>query len=104
MQNLKTANQLYKESGSTLTFKDWLSREKTKWSNAIGQPIDTPFIGNKPLTDSIQKTLDSMRGELPVKTETSNKTVLGINKTVLLIGGLLIAGAVAYKIYTARKK
>lgn len=104
MHNLKTANQIYKESGSTLPFKDWLSREKTKWSNAIGQPIDTPFIGNKPLTDSIQKTLDSMRGELPVKTETSNKTVLGINKTVLLVGGIIIVGAVAYKIYMARKK
>lgn len=104
MHNLKTANQIYKESGSTLPFKDWLSREKTKWSNAIGQAIDTPFIGNKPLTDSIQKTLDSMRGELPVKTETSNKTVLGINKTVLLVGGIIIVGAVAYKIYMARKK
>jgi hypothetical protein len=26
----KSANQLYKESGTTLSFKDWIEREKTK--------------------------------------------------------------------------
>ncbi len=100
----KTANQMWRASGTTLPFKEWLSREKTKYSNAIGQPIDTPFIGNKPLTDSIQKTLDSMRGELPVKTEITNTTLLGINKTVVIVGVVIIVAAVGYKIYTARKK
>ena len=27
---IKSANQLYKESGSTLSFKQWIEREKTK--------------------------------------------------------------------------
>ena len=27
---MKSANQLYKESGTTLSFKDWIEREKSK--------------------------------------------------------------------------
>lgn len=30
MTTQKTANQLYKESGSTLSFKDWIEEEKKK--------------------------------------------------------------------------
>ena len=29
----KSANQLWRESGTTLSFKDWLNREKRKYVN-----------------------------------------------------------------------
>ena len=59
-----SANQLYKQSGSTLPFKDWLEREKQKGKfipnlaaqeeffnangedNAIDSPKDTNIIGS----------------------------------------------------------
>jgi hypothetical protein len=35
----KTANQLYRESGSTLSFKEWIEREKAKGTEMINQEI-----------------------------------------------------------------
>jgi CHASE3 domain sensor protein len=97
----KSANQIWKESGTTLSFKDWLSREKEKFSNADGQ-VDN-FIQNKPLNDSIQKTLEAMKKDSGLKEDISNKTIFGINQNVIIVGGVIILGAIAYKFYQSRK-
>jgi hypothetical protein len=39
-----------------------------------------------------------------VKTELSGKTVLGINKYALIVGGLIIVSAIAFQIYKKQKK
>lgn len=97
----KSANQLWKESGTTLSFKDWLSREKEKFSNADGG-VDN-FIKNKPLNESIQKTLEVMKKNSGLKQDISNKTIFGINQNVVIVGGIIVLGAIAYKIYQNRK-
>lgn len=46
----KTANQLYKESGTTLSFKDWIEREKLKGVNIPNPEANTEMLnmlGNK---------------------------------------------------------
>ena len=39
-QGPKTANQLYKESGTTLSFKEWLEREKAKGTEMRNAQIE----------------------------------------------------------------
>ena len=96
----KSANQLWRESGTTLSFKEGISREKEKYANADGERM---LIPNIPLQDTVQRAIDEVKKDAGFKTESSNKTVLGINKTVLIVAGVLIAGAIAYKIYQNQK-
>lgn len=96
----KSANQLWRESGTTLSFKDWIKREKEKYANADGE---RDLIPNIPLQDTVQRAINEVKKDAGFKTESSNKTVLGINKTVIIVAGILIAGVVAYKIYQNRK-
>jgi hypothetical protein len=107
MENIdlgKSANQLWKESGSTLSFKNWLQREKDKGR----------FLPNKKLME-----FNSVDGDSNVKSsqeliqETLNKNksnavpkniTYGLSKAVILISATLILGAVAYKIYQKKTK
>jgi len=86
----KTANQLYRESGSTLSFKEWIEREKAKGTEMINQEI----------ADAIARL---QAGE-PQTQGTSNTTWYGLNKNVWIFGALVIAGAIAYTIYKKRKQ
>ena len=43
----KSANQLWRESGTTLSFKDWLNREKKKFVNFNGDA--NVMMVNRPL-------------------------------------------------------
>lgn len=93
----KSANQLWKESGTTLSFKDWIEREKEKGM----------LIPNKTVNDSIaliKNTIGIQNGNDAVTlAETNTNTVLGLNKWVLISSVLIIVGAVGYSIYKKRK-
>jgi hypothetical protein len=85
-----SANQQYKLSGSTLTFKDWLNREKEK-----GEVI--PKLG---VTDVIQDAIETdMLGKKEKEESNKSKTILGLSKPILILSALVIVGAVAYKHY-----
>lgn len=99
MANELSANQRWKQSGTTLSFKDWLNREKTKFASMNADGSSTQVISNQPLNQAIQDSLNSSLSKAGYKTQVSNKTVFGINKTVLLVSGLLIVGAIGYSIY-----
>jgi hypothetical protein len=85
----KTANQLYRESGSTLSFKEWIEREKAKGTEMINQEI----------ADAIDRL---QAGESQTQ-DVPNTTWYGLNKNVWIFGGLVVAGAIAYTIYKKRK-
>jgi hypothetical protein len=94
----KSANQLWKESGTTLSFKNWIEREKQKGM----------LIPNKLVNDS----LASIRASVGIRdydnqnlqlAETKSNTVLGLNKWVLISSALIIAGAIGYNIYKKRE-
>lgn len=89
-----TANQMYKNSGSTLTFTEWLNREKQK-----GVVIPQQGVTDK-IDDELQKQLD---GDEVNFIKSGEKTVLGLNKTMLIISTLIVLGAVGYTIYRKRK-
>ena len=94
----KSANQLWKESGTTLSFKQWLNREKIKFSNTDGANL----ILNKPLNDEIMETISFTGPE----TETSKKnpfgTTLGVNNVIWVVAALAVGGLIIYQF--AKKK
>ena len=98
----KSLNQRWKESGTTLSYKEWRRREDDKMASFDGIPsIPAPKISD---SASYQKTLDEMAKVSGYQTDVKNKTILGINKYVLLVGALLIVGAIGNKIYKKNKK
>lgn len=93
----QSANKLWKESGTTLSFKDWIQREKDK-----GVIIPNTMV------ESVTKDIrDSLGIDVPVpasKTLDKNKNlVLGLNKWVLISSLVIIGGAIGYSIYKKRK-
>jgi len=120
MDNInKSANQLWKESNTTLSFKDWLDREKEKGKFIPNKKfkgidgIDTTQL-DKVLEEANQKTIDVL-GINSTKFEDvlgiTKKNVyerdankfLGLNKWLLISSLALIGGAIAYKIYNQKK-
>jgi hypothetical protein len=98
----KSLNQRWKESGTTLTYKEWRRREDEKMASFDGlSNIPKINIGDNP---SYQKTMKELAKKGGYTEEVSNKTVLGINKKILLLGALIIVGAVGYKLYKKYKK
>lgn len=87
----KTANQLYRESGSTLSFKEWIEREKAKGTEMINQDIADAIAR---LEAGARPTAESVQGK---------NTFYGLKKSVWIFGGLVIAGAIAYTIYKRKK-
>jgi len=95
----KSFNQQWKESGTTLSYKEWRIREDEKMASFDGVTIPQPTIDSS----NIENALKDMQTKGGYQTKISNKTVFGINKYVLFLGGLIIVGAIGYKIYKKNK-
>jgi hypothetical protein len=79
-----TANQLfklYKDEGGTLNFSNWLSREKKKGI----------FPLNQNLNEEVYMALNGLKDS-----SKSDGRILGFPKSVLIITGVLIVGAIVY--------
>jgi hypothetical protein len=115
----KSANQLWKESNTTLSFKDWLDREKQKGRFIPNKKlksvdgIDTTQL-DKVLEEANAKAVDSLgldSTKFEDKLGITNRNVynrdankfLGLNKWLLISSLVVIGGAVAYKIYNKNK-
>jgi hypothetical protein len=105
---LKSPNRLWRDSGTSLSFADWIQREKDKnnflinkkfenFANVQGESNDTDWLESAKQESrdffGIDKSLDKKK----------DNTFIGLNKGVILISVLLIAGAIGYKIYQKRK-
>lgn len=106
----KSANKRWKESGSTLSFKEWIDRENKK-----NEPFEGEFIPFKEETkvnaigdDSIKQTIDEAKKDLVeasgYKSEASSQNILGLNKGVLVFSTLLIVGSLSIYLYSKYKK
>jgi hypothetical protein len=95
----KSWNQKYRESGTTLTYKEWRRREDEKMASFDGIPsVSLQSDAN------YQKTHSDILAQGGYKTDISNNTIFGINKYVVIIGGALILSAAAYVAYKKFKK
>jgi hypothetical protein len=90
--NFLSANQQYKLSGSSLSFTEWLDREKAKG-------VVIPKAG---VTDVFEKEMFELEQEVETLPKDS-KRVLGLNRNMLMLSGLVIIGAIAYKFYANKK-
>lgn len=99
---MKSANSLWRESKTTLSFKEWLNREKEKYANFNGE--SGGFIPNVPLQNKIQETLDDLKRDTGFKTDTSRNKILGLDKRIVIVAGVIVFGAIAFKIYQNYKK
>jgi hypothetical protein len=95
----KSLNQLYKESGTTLTYKEWRKREDDKMASFDG--VKSPNIKDSSPFQQAQNEINKIAG---FKTDISGNTVLGINKYVLIFGGLIVTASLGYVIYKKIKK
>ena len=100
----KSANQLWRESGTTLSFKDWLTREKRKFVNFNGDgKKPSVLMVNKPLNEEIKKTIGGIREDVGYKTKESGKSVFGVNKTLIILVGVGALAFITYKVIQSRK-
>lgn len=95
----KSANKRWRESGTTLPFKDWINRENKKKEqslNSFFEPIEHPIemVKNKPQNLSRNITGDSLSN-----TQSTNRDVFGLNKWAIVFSSLLIVGSVSYIMY-----
>ena len=106
MENIdlgKSANQIWKESGSTLSFKNWLQREKDKGRFLPNKQLMefNSIEGEDNISSSrklIQETLNNKSKSIP------KKVPYGLSKPVILISATLVLGAIAFQIYQKQKK
>lgn len=100
----KSANKRWRESGTTLNFKDWIDRENKKKDN-----VDNflPFDANQSVKDTINETLNRSKEEMKVisgyKTKPDNTKFLGLDKKVLLFSSVIVLGSVGYLLYNKFK-
>jgi hypothetical protein len=115
----KSANQLWKESNTTLSFKDWLDREKEKGKFIPNKKfkgvdgIDTSKLdkvleeANKKAVDSLGLDSNKFEDRLGfIKKDVlfrDNNKFIGLNKWLLISSLLVIGGAIAYKVYNKNK-
>ena len=85
----KSASQLWRESGTSLSFKDWIQREKDKGVE----------IKNKLLEDVV----DSFKETNERDTIKTKRFDFGIPKWVVYTGVSILTFAVVYKLYKAKK-
>jgi len=112
MENFKKSkNQLWKESNSSLTFKEWLDREVLKGNfpqkelgvdGKVKDDLDTTKFEDTLGIES-HKFEDVIGLNKPI-VETRNKNlVFGLNKWILVSSVLIIGGVIAYKFYNKKR-
>jgi hypothetical protein len=106
----KSPNRLWRDSGTSLSFADWIQREKEKgafmqnkkfenFSNANGIKSPQEFV-----QDSIEQIKIDLGIEQPINDPNKkDNTFVGLNKGILVLSALIILGAIGYKIYQKRK-
>lgn len=117
----KSPNRLWRESGTQLTFADWIQREKDKnnflvnrkfesFNNVQGvqgtqgtQDVQQVIDSNNVWLENIKKQSKDFFGIDKPANKKNDNTFVGLSKPVLFISALIIIGAIGYKIYQKRK-
>jgi hypothetical protein len=102
----KSANKRWKESGTSLSFKDWIERENQK-----KQSVETNYMSFD-AQQTVKDTLTTANtpyqynptGNNTSDVKPSRGTVLGLDKRILLFSTLLIVGSIGYLVYGRLKE
>jgi hypothetical protein len=102
---VKSANRLWRESGTSLSFAEWIQREKDKSNFVMNKKfenfsnVDGILNNNTWIQDSIAKAKIDLGIDVPKVNKKPNDTFVGLNKTFILFSVLIVVGAIGYKIY-----
>jgi len=105
----KSANKKWKESGTNLSFKDWINRENQKKESTEGSflPFYASLDATSNIQDSIKDTITSENLKITDKglkdTEDKSK-MFGLNKGILVFSTLLLVGSLGYLLYSKAVK
>ena len=102
---MKSANKLWKESGTTLSFKEWIDRENKK-----KEPQKINFESNR--QDIVKDTINASRenvhqlidSQFPDRPDVIENKTLGLNNKILIISGALILTSIGIYFYKKYKK
>ena len=97
MKQLKSANQLYRESGSSLPFKTWLEREKEKGTFMYANGLQSK------INEAIAENIGDAEARVNPTPEIPKNTIFGLNKYVVIGLGVVVVAAIGYGIYKRRK-
>jgi hypothetical protein len=108
----KSANKRWKESGSTLSFKEWIDKENKKSESMNDGTTFIPFDGDNNSrfttdTSIFQDTLDRARRDVLVSgglkdIETKGK-LFGLDSKIVIFSSLIIVGSLGYYVYSKLK-
>ena len=96
----KSANKRWKESGSTLSFKEWIDRDNKKKESKGYFGWDATIT---PDTSAIDASLNQVNIGYKTPADASN-TTLGLDNNVLIIASVLIVGSIGIYVYKRLKK
>jgi hypothetical protein len=106
----KSPNRLWRESGTSLSFADWIQREKEKGAFLKNQKFENFSNANgiKTPQEFVQDSIEQAKIELgidnpPLDPNKKDNTFIGLNKGVLMVSAIIVLGAIGYKIYQNRK-
>jgi hypothetical protein len=97
MKQLKSANQLYRESGSSLPFKTWLEREKEKGTFMYANGLQSK------INEAIAENIGDAEARVNPSPDVPTNTIFGLNKYAVITLGVVVVAAIGYGIYKRRK-
>ena len=97
MKQLKSANQLYRESGSSLPFKTWLEREKEKGTFMYANGLQSK------INEAIAENIGDVEARVNPSPDVPTNTIFGLNKYAVITLGVVVVAAIGYGIYKRRK-
>ena len=106
---MKSANKRWKESGTTLSFKEWIERENSK-EHLPQAEISSfiPFNGGDSAASAINDTIKAAQQDIKQSSgyvdAASKDTVFGLDKRILIFSGILVASSLGFYFYTKMKK
>ena len=98
----KSLNQQWKESGTTLSYKEWRRREDEKMASFDGV-TQRPSLRDTVMASDFDKKREELNKLGGYQKDISGETTLGIKKYVIIGFAAIIVIAVGYKIYKSRK-
>jgi hypothetical protein len=102
----KSMNKLWKESGTTLSFKEFCDRENKKkeaknFMTFTSNPTPADLVSQELGAEGNLATPIVIAGQ---KTLATPNTTLGLNNSVLIFSTVLIVAAIGYYVYEKSKK
>jgi hypothetical protein len=115
----KSANKRWKESGTTLTFKQWIERENKKeqskelnfvsfepenFRNTVGDIGDTAKEILERGQAELEKLQEEMKKNSGFKDKEDKSKILGLNKGIVIFSGVIIVASLGFYFYSKFKK